>query len=240
MLFPYALFRISLRILGKVRRQELLARYWPNRFSVPTFFPFALRRAVSFKGWLEEMDSRHDAEPKVIEQMSRMRGELFVDVGANVGYYTRLLAGSFNQIIAVEADPVIYEHLRKRVRENSKVILAAVTDSDRPIDFRRDSGFEEINDNFTVHGMTLARLLSGVHFVDLVKVDVEGGEFQVIEGSKVIMRRIRSWIIELHELRRAVELERLMEQFNYVCRWLDCSHAFFELGVVEGRGPAEA
>ncbi|MCP8322597.1 MAG: FkbM family methyltransferase [Candidatus Methylarchaceae archaeon HK02M2] len=44
----------------------------------------------------------------------------------------------------------------------------------------------------------LDRLLVDVPKVDLIKVDVEGAKLEVLGGSKGVIDKIDSWIIELH------------------------------------------
>jgi FkbM family methyltransferase len=224
---PYVMFRFALRILGSEKRIQVLNLCWPNRFTVPAFLPLRFRRWVGFESWLEEMDSRLDAEPKVRDQLLTMHGALFVDLGANVGCYPRLLAKNFQRIVAVEADQVVFKHLQKRVPRNCECLLAAASANNGPVQLKRVSGFPEIDDVLEVNGISLADLLSTRGVADVIKVDVEGAEWAVIEGAKSVMHQISSWIIELHDLNRARELELLMERFSYSCRWLDSSHAFF-------------
>jgi len=62
----------------------------------------------------------------------------------------------------------------------------------------------------------------------LVKVDVEGAEWLVLEGAKGMMNRIRSWLIELHDPIRKREIERRMAQHGYQHIWIDDHHIMFQ------------
>jgi hypothetical protein len=62
--------------------------------------------------------------------------------------------------------------------------------------------------------------------VEIIKVDVEGAEWEVLKGAEPIMKRIRSWIVELHSLERKRELEERLTRYGYSFRWLDSGHIF--------------
>jgi hypothetical protein len=64
----------------------------------------------------------------------------------------------------------------------------------------------------------------------LVKLDVEGAEWLVLEGAEDIMPNIRQWVIELHDRGRKAQLEEYMQRHGYTCKWLDQNrfpHAYF-------------
>jgi len=61
---------------------------------------------------------------------------------------------------------------------------------------------------------------------DLVKVDVEGAEWEVLNGAKNVMSKIRSWLIELHDTTRKNELKDLLKSSGYNVRWVDRNHIF--------------
>ncbi len=62
--------------------------------------------------------------------------------------------------------------------------------------------------------------------VDLMKVDVEGAEFQVIAGASSLMkmRLIRNLIVELHNRDEKSQMETLLKTYGYSFRWLDPDH----------------
>jgi len=77
---------------------------------------------------LNTLMARSGNEPSVSRFACTMRGELFVDVGANIGFYTRLLKNNFRRIVAIEADPLTYAYLAKSMPKNCEAINAAVVD----------------------------------------------------------------------------------------------------------------
>lgn len=174
-------------------------------------------------------------EPDVSRFARKLHGELFVDVGANIGFYTRLLKDNFSRIIALEADPLTCAYLRRYRPKNCVVVNAAVAD---------DEGYATLYSHPTnpggssvaygygwkptrVRKMTLTSLLSRESKADLVKVDVEGAELLVVKGAAPVMHKVMSWIIEYHDITQKNALTAQMQQYGYTCTWLDAKHAYF-------------
>lgn len=67
-------------------------------------------------------------------------------------------------------------------------------------------------------------LFKELQTIDLVKIDVEGSEFKVLEGMPKSLGNIRNLIIELHDRERKGELERFLLARNFQIEWLGKSH----------------
>jgi FkbM family methyltransferase len=130
----------------------------------------------------------------------------FVDVGANVGLFSIVgaaLVGAGGRVIAYEPNPRLVECIRKSIQMNwfsDRVLLvpkAAGRDS-RPTRFWMSSEMAVLgstapgnplqsnNDDvveLNVATESLDERLADAKFVDLVKIDVEGGEPAVLEGA---------------------------------------------------------
>lgn len=126
-------------------------------------------------------------------------GMTCVDVGANVGYYTLLMAnvaGPEGHVVALEPNPRIAELLRQTLYVNGLEcnvtldIRAASSDSGRPILFTIPKGRpmnaaigdealpgDQIIETQTIR---LDKILPAK--VDFIKIDVEGAEQQVWQG----------------------------------------------------------
>jgi FkbM family methyltransferase len=153
-------------------------------------------------------------EPQVRKELSKIRGDLFVDVGANVGIYAVGLASHFRSVYAFEPNPTVLPELRWRIRKSRKsnivVFPMALTDLNGQAEFYLDA-----QKRFSVLTDTLLRVLkydpgrdqnAGLtrthagrkkivvptatydtqirESADLVKIDVEGAEFLVLKGAK--------------------------------------------------------
>jgi len=144
-------------------------------------------------------------------------GHVFLDVGANYGYYSMLLRGNFEKIYAFEPIPSIFKELESNLEkfDDVKCIRKAVSNVDGQIvelSYHGSHGSAET--------VTLASFFPNTE-IDLVKVDVEGEEWKVLEGAEPILKRIKSWVVELHDPRRKEELENWFVSRGYSVRWLD-------------------
>lgn len=128
-----------------------------------------------------------------------LEGHSFLDIGANIGYYSILCAGLVGRrgnVYAVEPMPRILEILRSNIAlnrlENVTVIDRCVTATTGPREMfygpvynlgkssqqSMRSGHEKV----TVEGVTLFDLLKPEEFKDirLIKIDIEGGELPLL------------------------------------------------------------
>jgi FkbM family methyltransferase len=147
--------------------------------------------------------------------------DVCVDIGANIGVYTLFLAKKASQGVVHAFEPVSlnYHVLTVNVLANKlpNVILnnCAIGDSNANIEFyvAQDGGFssavdtgrKRIVDKAQVNMMTLDSYCTraGLPRVDVLKVDVEGGEPGVIRGAHDLLsddkRRPRLIMLELYE-----------------------------------------
>jgi FkbM family methyltransferase len=122
------------------------------------------------------------------------RGDVFVDIGANVGSYTVLAAKLGARVVAVEPIPATFDRLVANVRLNgleSLVTAHRVGLSDRNGSLRFTTDHGTINhvmaptDNLAgteIEVATLDSILAGVSPA-LIKIDVEGHELAVLNGA---------------------------------------------------------
>ena len=144
-------------------------------------------------------------------------GSVFVDVGANWGYFSLVgasLVGPSGRVIAVEADPRACRALEINVARNRlstvTVVEAAADSRDGSLDLcTYGEGSDEFSSfgvvrsaqtvdgmrTFTVRTRPLDDILdqARVSNVDLLKMDIEGAEGQALSG---LDRRLRAGAIE--------------------------------------------
>lgn len=136
-------------------------------------------------------------------------GDVVVDVGANIGFYTLLfsdLVGSKGKVYAFEPEPENFEHLRKLCngRNNIKLVNAAVSDksgsinlylsSELNVDHYTFKGKEERN-VVKVRSVSLDKYFNKRRKIDFVKIDTQGFEYNVLTGFKRTARRLKKLII---------------------------------------------
>jgi FkbM family methyltransferase len=155
-------------------------------------------------------------EPEVTETIRRMAqpGQVALDLGANVGYHTLLLAqrvGPLGKVIAFEPLPGVFKILQENVALNNyrNVVLEnkAVADCSCPVNIGI-SDMDPLTSTASImsgRGIEAQAVSLDNYFgnteeiVAFVKMDVEHAEVQVLEGMKHLLRRARPiMLIELH------------------------------------------
>ncbi len=136
-----------------------------------------------------------------------------LDCGANVGlaslYFKKRYPGA--RITAFEADPAIADVLQRNLVRNGcgdvEVTRSAVWIEDGKVDFRcegSDSGTIDAlagdlrGETRTVPSVRLRRLLMAEE-VDVLKLDIEGGEDSVLRDCTDALPRVRVLFLDLHE-----------------------------------------
>ena len=139
------------------------------------------------------------------------RGATAIDIGANLGYYTRPLAdivGAEGRVYAVEPVPVIFDVLKRNVagRKNVTLLNYALGSDERTIEMANDSvaaagyfgtGRNFVSDGelsgeairFTAQMVQGSRLFAEVGKIDFIKCDIEGYERVVIPEMRAIIER---------------------------------------------------
>lgn len=238
----YFSFRVVTRfVLGRQHRNSILRKlHWEtlSEFLDWTRFPGYLSELCM----VEEVEARIKRkyfrhEPEVSSLLTTLHGQLFIDIGANVGYYSFLLHDNFDRIIAVEPHPNNVR-LMRRVKEKYgypkvNILLKAISNKDGESKLYLGShrgGHSLVkkptSNCITIGATTLDFLLRTYRNVDFVKVDVEGAEWKVLDGAGNVMNKIKSWMIELHDKTRRSELENLLKSYDYKVKWVDFNHIY--------------
>jgi FkbM family methyltransferase len=129
-------------------------------------------------------------------------GDLFIDVGANVGTYSLWAAGCGAEVIAVEPDAVTAQRLRDNVALNPGAPISCVeaAAADREGTIQVTEGQDTLNrigPGREVKATTLDALAANREVAG-IKIDVEGFERLVLEGASRLLTepRVRVWQLE--------------------------------------------
>jgi FkbM family methyltransferase len=134
-------------------------------------------------------------------------GKVFLDIGANVGYFVLLAAqrvGPEGRVLCVEPNPSVASQLCQNVRQsglsNVTVVRAACSDTVGPrvlhLSGNSNSGKSSLSGEnvdgvgcLRVDCVTTDQLVEdhGLSRVDLVKIDVEGAELDVLRGMANVL-----------------------------------------------------
>lgn len=240
----YILIRVSLRFFfGREIRNKILKaanletlEEFLKRIHFPEYIAYILL-VKETEARIKRNIFRH--EPQVSSFIVNKKGSIFVDIGANVGYYSFLLYNNFETILSVEPHPNNVKIMNAVKTENNyskvKICPFAIGDKDaNGVKLYLGShcgghsllSYENQEQSITTKMVTLRTLLKNYEKVDLIKVDVEGAEWIVLEGAKNILNTIKSWIIELHDWNRKEELEEWFCNRNYRYEWIDKKHIY--------------
>jgi FkbM family methyltransferase len=139
-------------------------------------------------------------------------GDVFVDVGAHVGWFTTIAArrvGPGGQVLACEPYPENAAALRTNLALNGvhNVLLVESALGDRPGTLRLRKGSDSggvtalewsAGGEADVPMITLDEMASSVAEIRLLKIDVEGWESHVLRGAAGTLRRSGYVLIEIN------------------------------------------
>jgi len=138
------------------------------------------------------------------------------DLGANVGLVSLVVAekvGPSGRIIAVEADPQNFKCLQTNVADNPTItpLFGAVWAHDGHVSFDAQgttmSAVKDGPDSQTVPCLKLETIAARHGRPDIIKMDIEGGEFAVLPAAKSLIAGGNiQWVIEIHGGRHKVEI----------------------------------
>ncbi len=246
-----ALLLLLGRKLSSQRREQVIQRLgWTDLYSYLTWIILHLGLPTTATVVVESrlLGVTWRIEPGISKLLSRLQGNIFVDVGSYHGHYSILLRKRFSAIAAIEPVPanmaVLRRSLAYRRVPNVRTLKVAVGTkeavgrlrlmpqlSESRVDPQSGSG----KDSVTVRIVTLDETLDEHDMVDLVKVDVEGAEFAVLKGASNSFGKVKSWLVELHDPRRSEELEYLLLTKHYRTKWVDKGHLLaWRAGTVLG------
>jgi FkbM family methyltransferase len=165
------------------------------------------------------------------------RNRVSIDVGANIGVYTRALAKLTPHVYAFEPSKELASLLRRIVPANVTVFESAASDhSGRGVlkipveDGRRSIGLATLESSadlvrYETEDVKLVRLDDVIrHDVGFIKIDVEGHELAVLKGSTSLIYRSRPVLLveceERHNRGGTSKLFEFLKEFDYVGKFV--------------------
>ena len=140
----------------------------------------------------------HLFELRTADILFSLSGDVYVDVGANVGQYVVPLAKRFRTVVAVEPNPVAVEILQRNLAKNRLTnvrIISKAISSNRGYVLLNEGqylttwGLDQIGArNVRVESITIDDLLGEFEQVDLMKVDIEGQESRVLLAAQSLVK----------------------------------------------------
>jgi len=162
-----------------------------------------------------------DAHDAILSPLSE--GDVFVDVGANVGYYSILASkrvGSLGHVIAIEPFPGTVEQLKRNINANRaynvEVIKAAVwSESGKKVALKFAKGFwgqvkvdteaETINDRYiSVSTRCIDDICRAYPYIKVLKLDIEGAEYEALKGAPKTLSKVQFVVVECSQNQRQI------------------------------------
>lgn len=183
-------------------------------------------------------------EPHVTAALRRILrpGDIFVDLGAHIGYHSYFaagLVGASGRVFSFEADPANFERLRRNLEHfpQASAEHCAVWSGEEKLMFTRSESSRESGwgalasvrkaperEQVEVTGISLDAWIEkrGVKKIRAIKIDVEGAELAVLRGAEGVLEKMRPvLVLEMCEplLRQsgasAVMIEELLRKHRY-------------------------
>ena len=126
---------------------------------------------------------------------------LALDIGANVGLWSRDFVGSFKRVIAFEPVALFRECLEHNVQgKNFEVQPIALGDQDTQgtmIITEDNSGHSHLDPATMGTGNVQVVRLDTLNFLDVsyIKIDCEGYEYRILQGAEQTIRRCRPVVV---------------------------------------------
>ena len=144
-----------------------------------------------------------------------------IDAGAFIGDFTKLALFNGCTVTAVEPDPGNLEMLR--INAPKAIIVPKAITNDKLVHFYQDRERAELNkianSGILVEGITLDQLITKP--VDLLKMDIEGGEYDAIYGSNKLKDMVKQITMEYHNgLGKVGELMWYLGDIGFQFGWI--------------------
>lgn len=169
-------------------------------------------------------------------------GDHCIDIGANLGYYSRTisrLVGSAGKVYAVEPVPPILNVLHRNLHRchNVEILPYALGTENKPIGMANDSvretgyfgtGQNFVNEagnraevEFTAEMRRGSELFASLERLDFIKCDIEGYEVVVMNELRPLLERFHPIVLIETGGENRPEIVRLFTELGYVGYTLD-------------------
>ena len=232
-LFTRAMYAV-VRTVTKQPREGWLHSRWHWYKS-----PFSLRKQILWsaplQSWFCPQDESaiecmlHLADYEPVSWVAPKPGDVFLDVGTYIGWYTIQTAkavGSAGRVVALEPDTYnraqLDENLALNGLSNCTVVPAAAWFEAAEIGWRADdvlvwSKVDRASRGGLVRAVTVDSLVRdlGLRSLNWIKMDIEGAEIEAIRAAAKTLDQFRPVLfIEIHETLEVVT--RFLKRFEYI------------------------
>jgi len=176
-------------------------------------------------------------EPDTTEFVSKYLSEnmICLDIGANIGYYSTLysrIVGNEGKVISVEPSPLNFKYLKKNLQsqnqKNFVLFNCACGNSEGKVNFQLDLRANKckvldneikIDSQSDIIQVPVRRIddiikESGINKLDFMKIDVEGYEWNTLQGGMSTIQKFKPTIqLEIHFTRIGYNITKQILEF---------------------------
>lgn len=228
--------------------------YWsfkpgaPLAYHLPTGGTLLLDHKHAFTGVFWPDVERYEPDVRTFLEYALRPGQTFIDCGANVGYFSvqaGALVGQSGRVISIEANPRTFKLLERNLLANrfgipihcaltsqtGEVELFMPKDWDVYSSLKADALIEGHADHsFKVTARTLDEVVAELALsrVDVVKIDIEGGELDVLRSAPKLLSSFRPLVVTEYGINTwasfgatHAQLKELAHDYSYHVRLFD-------------------
>jgi FkbM family methyltransferase len=196
---------------------------------------------------MEYLEGGYEAPVERILLSHLRPGTVFYDVGAHIGVFSLIAArnlGTHGSVFVFEPDPSnvrrIEEHASRNRLDSMRIIPKAVCSTVGRLRFQRASFKSSMNrgvlvehaaaaeeSTIEVESVTLDAVAKAHVLPSLIKIDVEGSEAAVLQGSEAIFRSAKPLLVcEIHHEQASTDVKGWLLARGYEFQWLESSTEF--------------
>lgn len=161
--------------------------------------------AIGYDFFYKEIFHWDDASPtKCCYEMYDIlinAGDIVVDLGANLGFFTKKAALTASRVISVEASPEHFSCLVENTHdmENVEYVNAIVIGED--VNKEEKHTKNVYSNKCSKSTITISEIMErhGLDRIDFLKVDIEGAEYELLQNTPIeVLNKIDKIAIEMH------------------------------------------
>ena len=192
-------------------------KYKAKKYNILSRFPGLIGKVYSQK--LLRLFSYH----RFYNALQECNGLVCIDIGANIGIYTNIMAQHAKHVYAYEPDPHAYKILSEITTKYQNITLSdcAIGDDNKTIKLYRSKGYiknplsstiastvyisnnSDIDNYIEVNQISIKNIILDIEQeIGILKIDAEGAEVPILEmmlDNCLLMSKIRYIFIETHE-----------------------------------------
>lgn len=185
---------------------------------------------------IEKYGEFSEYETELFKQICK-NSDIVIEVGSNIGTHTQVLSSLVGQkgvVIAFEPQRIVFQTLCANMAINSITNVYAYNEAVSnnegyitvpDLDYNQNNNFGGISLNnskkgFLVKTIVLDSFIDKINRLKFLKIDVEGMEKEVIEGSKKLIDKFKPIIyLENDRREKSEELINLLKSIDYKLYW---------------------